>query len=64
MNWTAGILDRAIHRGNVYEDAPRSVYWEMTVACDLACRHCRASGLLRDVRKMRSMIILTGGDPA
>ena len=26
----------------VFADAPRRVYWELTRACDLACRHCRA----------------------
>jgi MoaA/NifB/PqqE/SkfB family radical SAM enzyme len=26
----------------VYHRAPLRVYWEMTRACDLACRHCRA----------------------
>ena len=26
-----------------YGDAPRYVYWEMTQACGLACRHCRAT---------------------
>ncbi len=25
-----------------FDRAPRSVYWEVTRACDLACRHCRA----------------------
>ena len=25
-----------------YESAPARVYWELTRACDLACRHCRA----------------------
>ena len=25
-----------------FDRAPRRVYWEMTRACDLACRHCRA----------------------
>lgn len=25
-----------------YDRAPRRVYWELTRACDLACRHCRA----------------------
>jgi AdoMet-dependent heme synthase len=25
-----------------YERAPARVYWELTRACDLACRHCRA----------------------
>jgi radical SAM protein len=65
--------------GFVYGDAPRNVYWEVTIACDLACRHCRANAihdrdpaeldtaqgkaLLDDVRAMGSMLILTGGDP-
>jgi radical SAM protein len=26
-----------------YEAAPARVYWELTRACDLACRHCRAT---------------------
>lgn len=26
----------------MYDDAPARVYWELTRACDLACRHCRA----------------------
>lgn len=25
-----------------FHDAPARVYWELTRACDLACRHCRA----------------------
>jgi len=29
-------------RGRLWEDAPSRVYWEVTGACDLACRHCRA----------------------
>ncbi|MFQ5881403.1 MAG: TIGR04053 family radical SAM/SPASM domain-containing protein [Candidatus Methylomirabilales bacterium] len=65
--------------GDVYRDAPRNVYWEMTIACDLACKHCRADaiphrdpseltteegkGLMRDVKEMGSKMILTGGDP-
>lgn len=32
----------ATYPGFVYPHAPRNVYWEMTRACDLACRHCRA----------------------
>jgi radical SAM protein len=27
---------------NVFADAPARVYWEITRACALACRHCRA----------------------
>lgn len=62
-----------------YSDAPRNVYWEMTIACDLACQHCRAEAIarrdpneltteegravMRDVKAMGSMMILTGGDP-
>jgi radical SAM protein len=65
--------------GLVYDRAPRNVYWEMTIACDLACQHCRADALptrdpleldgdearalLRDIKAMGSMVILTGGDP-
>lgn len=26
-----------------WEEAPARVYWELTRACDLACRHCRAT---------------------
>jgi AdoMet-dependent heme synthase len=26
-----------------FHDAPKRLYWELTRACDLACRHCRAS---------------------
>ena len=26
-----------------FDDSPMLVIWEMTQACDLACRHCRAS---------------------
>ncbi|MFQ5479335.1 MAG: TIGR04053 family radical SAM/SPASM domain-containing protein [Candidatus Binatia bacterium] len=65
--------------GYVFRDAPRNVYWEMTIACDLACVHCRADAnphrdprelttdegktLMRCVKEMGSMLILTGGDP-
>jgi len=65
--------------GLMFSDAPRNVYWEMTIACDLACEHCRANAishrdplelsteeakkLMRDVRDMGSLLVLTGGDP-
>lgn len=65
--------------GYLYPVAPRNVYWETTVACDLACRHCRADAIrtappdelstaeakvmMEDIRAMGSMLILTGGDP-
>ncbi len=29
----------------VYDRAPLLVYWEMTRACGLACRHCRAEAI-------------------
>jgi radical SAM protein len=29
----------------VFDRAPRRVYWEVTRACDLACRHCRAEAV-------------------
>jgi radical SAM protein len=28
-----------------FDRAPRRVYWELTRACDLACRHCRAEAV-------------------
>lgn len=31
----------------IFSDAPRRVYWEMTRACALACKHCRAEALDR-----------------
>jgi radical SAM protein len=65
--------------GAVFDRAPRNVYWEMTIACGLACQHCRASAiarrdpleldsdeakaLMRSVKEMGSMLVLTGGDP-
>ena len=30
---------------SLYNDAPRIVIWEMTRACALACRHCRAEAI-------------------
>ncbi len=65
--------------GYIFDAAPRNVYWEMTIACDLACQHCRANAichrdprelsteegkaLLREIKAMGSLLILTGGDP-
>jgi len=31
--------------GARFERAPARVYWELTRACDLACRHCRAEAI-------------------
>ncbi len=37
----------------VFDRAPRRVYWELTRACDLACRHCRAEAIpCRDPREL------------
>ena len=31
----------------IFHEAPARVYWELTRACDLACRHCRAEAMPR-----------------
>ncbi|MBN1656742.1 MAG: TIGR04053 family radical SAM/SPASM domain-containing protein [Deltaproteobacteria bacterium] len=65
--------------GSVYAQAPQNVYWETTIACDLDCKHCRADAnpnrhplelsfeqgkeLMRSVKAMGSLMVLTGGDP-
>ncbi|MFY9779812.1 MAG: TIGR04053 family radical SAM/SPASM domain-containing protein [Candidatus Baltobacteraceae bacterium] len=37
----------------MYDDGPRIVIWEMTRACALACRHCRAEAIpRRDPREL------------
>jgi radical SAM protein len=33
------------HKARDYSQAPLNVYWEMTQACALACRHCRAEAV-------------------
>ena len=39
----------------VFDAAPQRVYWELTRACDLACRHCRADAhTLRDARELKT----------
>lgn len=78
MTLTTELVGRR-YPGYVYGDAPRNVYWEMTIACGLACQHCRADAIrhrdplelagedaramMRDIQAMGSMLILTGGDP-
>jgi radical SAM protein len=63
----------------LFENAPRNVYWETTIACQLACKHCRAEAiacrapdelsteegyrLIDSVKQLGSMLVLTGGDP-
>jgi len=37
----------------VHSRAPLLIYWELTRACDLACRHCRAEAIAqRDAREL------------
>jgi len=37
----------------VFAEAPLRVYWELTRACDLACRHCRAEAIpCRDPKEL------------
>lgn len=78
MRFQADLIEET-YPGLVFRDAPRNVYWETTIACDLACKHCRADairlrdpleltlaeaqGLMRDIHSMGSMLVLTGGDP-
>jgi len=63
----------------LFADAPRNVYWETTIACSLACQHCRAEAiaerdpkeltteegyrLIDSVKELGSLLVLTGGDP-
>jgi MoaA/NifB/PqqE/SkfB family radical SAM enzyme len=35
----------AAEPGFRYSRAPRRVYWELTIACGLACQHCRAGAI-------------------
>lgn len=37
---------RAAQSGYEYARAPMLIYWELTRACDLACRHCRAEAVV------------------
>ena len=79
MSLKPELVKETAYPGYVFRQAPRNVYWETTIACDLACEHCRANAiphrdpaeltteegkaLMRDVKEMGSMMILTGGDP-
>jgi radical SAM protein len=54
-----------------YPERPQRVYWEVTRACDLACRHCRATAVpepspeeLSSAEGQRLLVQLTSfGDP-
>lgn len=59
------------HPRLVFDRAPHRVYWELTRACGLACRHCRAAAIatrhpdeLTPVESLRLLEQLAGfGDP-
>ncbi len=43
-----GITGNTPHMGRMAQDFSRNpmlVYWEMTQACGLACKHCRAEAM-------------------
>ena len=42
---TATGVGAVTHEDFVFQRAPMLVYWELTVACALACRHCRAEAV-------------------
>ena len=42
MSQTMTVAARSAH---VFDRAPVMLYWEITRACDLACKHCRADAL-------------------
>lgn len=55
--------------GHVYRRAPMLVYWETTLACGLACRHCRAEAMptrspdeLTTAEGLRLLDAITGFD--
>jgi AdoMet-dependent heme synthase len=68
-----------INKNNFTYSKPINVYFECTVACDLACKHCRAEAmpdadpnelntedakkLIKDVKELGSHLIISGGDP-
>jgi radical SAM protein len=37
----------SMENSHVYAQNPVMIYWEMTRACDLACKHCRAEAILQ-----------------
>jgi AdoMet-dependent heme synthase len=38
-------MGHAQHAARDYSQTPLNIYWEMTLACPLACRHCRAEAV-------------------
>src|SRR5690606_14013851 len=59
-NWNGGdSVEPLVHpipvipTSYVFDRAPWLIYWEITRACDLACRHCRAEAIShRDPREL------------
>src|SRR5450631_417481 len=45
MPKTAHLTGRGHHILRDYTQTPLNIYWEMTQACALACRHCRATAM-------------------
>ncbi len=45
MSRTAQFSDTGHHKARDYAQTPLNIYWEMTQACALACRHCRAEAM-------------------
>jgi AdoMet-dependent heme synthase len=39
---TTNVTSRKVPAHLIFDEAPRRIYWEVTRACSLACRHCRA----------------------
>jgi radical SAM protein len=37
------VTKRSVGSGHAFDETPFIVFWETTQACDLACKHCRAS---------------------
>jgi radical SAM protein len=68
-----------VKKDKYFYSKPINVYFESTIACDLDCKHCRAEAIperspfelntdevkefLRDVKKLGSHLIISGGDP-
>ena len=39
------LIPRGEYPAYIYREAPRNVYWETTISCDLVCEHCRADAI-------------------
>ncbi|MGB9638174.1 MAG: radical SAM protein [bacterium] len=38
-------LNEILNEKIIYSDYPLLIYWELTRACDLVCKHCRANSI-------------------